>query len=529
MSAIVPRWEWRGFGADLRAVGSAFCPAAPDVVQESDELYVLSARGTDAVKVRDELMDVKHLVEVDADGLEQWVPVMKTGFPLSVDEVASVLLALGVEAPSPLSLPDYTLRAFLDEMVGPSPDLLAVEVHKRRERFTLSGCMAELTEVGTSHATTHTIAIESEDASRVIATVREVGLASRPNVSFVRGLKALVRFGTERFAVVDVGHELGEVPHRRAASGRWLAKDRRPGHADSTRRRAAGDRAAQPGADAADGRGHRRHGRGGQEASRCRHRGRGHGRPADGAEQRGVPRGRADPVRSAPGDHLRGAGGAPRLPRGDGGHRAGRGVARGLRHGWRQLAVHLRVRRPGRGAVQRQRGCRPLHRALRPRPRRHRGDAGRGPRGSRPGPRPSRRPTHARRARRDGRGGHEPRRGQARTGSSTTRTSSRGPSSTGRRSTGRSRSTAGSTSKGVVRSSASSHSAPTSSSRGPASCGPCSASSGRTRSPSATGDCVTVSWRTGSPRRRPRADRAPLHAMPRSGRSRYRLRPGPAW
>ncbi len=205
MSAIVPRWEWRGFGADLRAVGSAFCPAAPDVVQESDELYVLSARGTDAVKVRDELMDVKHLVEVDADGLEQWVPVMKTGFPLSVDEVASVLLALGVEAPSPLSLPDYTLRAFLDEMVGPSPDLLAVEVHKRRERFTLNGCMAELTEVGTSHATTHTIAIESEDASRVIATVREVGLASRPNVSFVRGLKALVRFGTERFAVVDVG------------------------------------------------------------------------------------------------------------------------------------------------------------------------------------------------------------------------------------------------------------------------------------------------------------------------------------
>ena len=222
MSEIVPRWEWRGFGAELRALGSAFRPASPDVVLESDELYVLSAEGTDAVKVRDELMDVKHLVRVDTDGLEQWVPVMKAGFPLSAGDVGNVLLALGVDAPSRLSLAEYTLSAFLDEVVGPAPDLLAVEVHKRRERFTLGGCMAELTEVSTNHGSTHTIAIESEDASRVIATVREVGLAARPNVSFVRGLKALVRFGTERVAVVDVGtnsvkFHIGE----RLAEGGW--------------------------------------------------------------------------------------------------------------------------------------------------------------------------------------------------------------------------------------------------------------------------------------------------------------------
>jgi exopolyphosphatase/guanosine-5'-triphosphate,3'-diphosphate pyrophosphatase len=89
--------------------------------------------------------------------------------------------------------------------VGPNPDLLAVEVHKKRDRYTIGGCMAELTEVRTEHGSTHTIAIESEDARRVISTVREVGLAARPNVSFARGLKTLVRFGNERFAVVDVG------------------------------------------------------------------------------------------------------------------------------------------------------------------------------------------------------------------------------------------------------------------------------------------------------------------------------------
>ena len=44
------------------------------------------------VKVRDELMDVKHLLEVNDDGLEQWVPVMKAGFPVSATDVGSVLL-----------------------------------------------------------------------------------------------------------------------------------------------------------------------------------------------------------------------------------------------------------------------------------------------------------------------------------------------------------------------------------------------------------------------------------------------------
>ena len=136
--------------------------------------------------------------------------------------MANVLLALGVEAPSRLSRAEYTLADFLDEVVGPEPDLLAVEVHKRRERFTIGGCMAEVTEVRTEQGSTHTIAIESEDASRVIATVRELGLASRPNVSFARGLKTLVRFGIERMAVVDVGtnsvkFHIGE----RDADGGW--------------------------------------------------------------------------------------------------------------------------------------------------------------------------------------------------------------------------------------------------------------------------------------------------------------------
>ena len=47
MSAIVPRWEWRGFGAgaagDVESDTSG--GARPTGCQESDELYLLSAAG----------------------------------------------------------------------------------------------------------------------------------------------------------------------------------------------------------------------------------------------------------------------------------------------------------------------------------------------------------------------------------------------------------------------------------------------------------------------------------------------------
>ena len=56
----------------------------------------------------------------------------------------------------------------------------------------------------------------------MIATVRELGLAARPNVSFLRGLKALVGFGVERFAVIDVGTNSVKFHiAERGADGGW--------------------------------------------------------------------------------------------------------------------------------------------------------------------------------------------------------------------------------------------------------------------------------------------------------------------
>ncbi len=200
---IVPRWEWRTFGGSLESADARFSKQSPESVEESGETYLLSLAGDNSVKVRGGLMDVKELRGVNGDGLEQWMPVLKAGFPLTAADAATVFEALGVAAPSHEG--DAVSLARLLELVRSVPELVAVDVRKRRERHVLGGCMAERTEIRTGSHATRTIAVEATDASAVTATVRELGLASRRNVSVPKGLKTLLGLGVRRYAVIDVG------------------------------------------------------------------------------------------------------------------------------------------------------------------------------------------------------------------------------------------------------------------------------------------------------------------------------------
>ena len=192
----------------------------PSSTEEGDEIYLVSGVSAN-VKVRDDLMDVKLLREVDADGLERWEPVMKREFPLAPKDVSEVLEALDVPAPE-LTRATYTLDAFLNELIRPNELARVVNVHKRRNRFTVAGCMAELADVVADGRPTRTIAIESEDAAAVIAAVRAIGLGGYTNTSYPRGLAAMIDDEPARTAVIDVGtnsvkFHIGE----RDGSGRW--------------------------------------------------------------------------------------------------------------------------------------------------------------------------------------------------------------------------------------------------------------------------------------------------------------------
>jgi exopolyphosphatase / guanosine-5'-triphosphate,3'-diphosphate pyrophosphatase len=220
-AAIVPRWEWRTFGASFGPAEERLAGQPSTRVQDSDEVYVLSEPANVSAKFRDGVMDVKRLEQVNEDGLEQWRPVMKAEFPLSADDIRALLTAIGADS-GRLAKSQYTLDELLSEVVAPNPHLRSVEVHKRREHYTFAGCMAELTEMRAAGAATRTMAVESEDPARVIDAVRELGLESRRNVSVPRGLAALVGFGARRYAVIDVGTNsvklhIGE----RALDGEW--------------------------------------------------------------------------------------------------------------------------------------------------------------------------------------------------------------------------------------------------------------------------------------------------------------------
>jgi exopolyphosphatase/guanosine-5'-triphosphate,3'-diphosphate pyrophosphatase len=215
--SVIPRWEWRTFGERFGEAEARFAALTPERVQESDEVYVLSPVADETVKVRDGLLDIKHLEHVNEDGLEQWKPVFKEGFPLSADAAGLVLAALGVSVPSAPSI------SGVDDLVEVSRRLVAVPVWKRRMHYTLGGCMAELTDVRTGAAETRTIAVEAEDPAQVIAAVRELGLGSRPNVSFPRGLKALLGLAARRYAVIDVGtNSVKFHVAERGADGSWV-------------------------------------------------------------------------------------------------------------------------------------------------------------------------------------------------------------------------------------------------------------------------------------------------------------------
>jgi exopolyphosphatase/guanosine-5'-triphosphate,3'-diphosphate pyrophosphatase len=216
----VGRWEWRGFDAGLEPAVRRFEELTPHAVEDSDEAYLVSAASDVSVKVRGGVLDVKRLVRVSEQGLQQWTPIAKDAFP---DPAASLRVALAELAVDvPLAREEYTLDELIDEVVGPCPDLRLVDVHKKRRRFTVGGCMAELTDMRVEGRDTRSIAVESEDHDLVLSTLHDLGLRPLPNECVAHGLKRLVGFGPRRYAVIDVGtNSVKLLVGERSDDGSW--------------------------------------------------------------------------------------------------------------------------------------------------------------------------------------------------------------------------------------------------------------------------------------------------------------------
>jgi len=178
---IVARWEWRTFGAGFDEPEARIRKFEQGNFKDSEEVYVLSKFSDENVKVRDDLLDIKSLQKVDSNGLEQWYPVMKAEFPISLDDLKKLFSYF--KAPEPIfGKRAYTFDQFLNEIVRPNQNLRLVHVKKKRYIYVINGAIVEIADTDFDGVELRTICVEHEDTEVVMKTVRELALESLPNI-----------------------------------------------------------------------------------------------------------------------------------------------------------------------------------------------------------------------------------------------------------------------------------------------------------------------------------------------------------
>lgn len=193
MIDIKPRFEFRAFAQNFGIVEQKMRLLSPvEKIRESLEIYIVSSGNNENnTKIRDNLMDIKIFVQ-EKQGLEQWNPRMKGEFPMSVEEIKKdVFPAFGVPLPH-FSRGIYTLAQYIDEVIQPHPDLVAVNVLKRRFAFTINNCIAEIAEVFINGAKLMTANLESVDIDAILDAKKMIGLDDFENVNYLLAIKQVI-------------------------------------------------------------------------------------------------------------------------------------------------------------------------------------------------------------------------------------------------------------------------------------------------------------------------------------------------
>ena len=186
MHDTVPRFEFRTFAPCLTMTDQRMrAMAACDAISESRAIYLLGYAGVHDrnVKIRDGQLELKCILE-RRHGLERWRPVGQWRFPLDRSTIGEhlwpgdTLTRLG-ELPATLSL-----GALMQLVAGPGVPLYRANVRKRRFRFTLPGCRAELDQLLVNGAAIESVAVESEDPQAVLQARAALRLEDCENQSY---------------------------------------------------------------------------------------------------------------------------------------------------------------------------------------------------------------------------------------------------------------------------------------------------------------------------------------------------------
>ena len=191
-----PRFEFRSFGQDFNNQAERMARLSVPIPEKlwdrhSPEIYIMSRiNDINNTKIRDGKMDIKTYIQT-VDGLEQWNPLTKTEFPVSMDFLKSdIFPAFQVDIPS-LDKSEYTMDKFL-EMVKSQSELQAVSVVKERFGYMVNNTICEVGNVIINGAKVMSINSESTELDDIKKTMSDVGLDGVENINYLQAIKRVL-------------------------------------------------------------------------------------------------------------------------------------------------------------------------------------------------------------------------------------------------------------------------------------------------------------------------------------------------
>ena len=160
--------------------------------KKSSEKYILSKNSNENCKIRDDLMDIKSLRQINADKLEQWYPTMKLTFPLKKGDIENLFKNFFKVAVPEFKREEYTYEQYLDELVSKCDDLVIVDVYKERSIYTIDDATVEIAETKFNGVPNRTICVEHIDPALVMKVVKELGVEGCPNINYLKAMKQAV-------------------------------------------------------------------------------------------------------------------------------------------------------------------------------------------------------------------------------------------------------------------------------------------------------------------------------------------------
>ncbi len=183
------RYEFRRFGEDFAVIRDRFAALGPGKKQHSSrETYIVTRLNIESnVKIRAGRLQVKTL-RGRLQALEEWARPLDADFPVSVEEIESIVIpALGLDLE--IGRGGALTEGALLSVIAGQPALATTKVDKQRTLYDLGNCIAEYCELRIGDDKLDTIAIETLDAEAAFAVLNKVGLGEAQNESYAEFLQ----------------------------------------------------------------------------------------------------------------------------------------------------------------------------------------------------------------------------------------------------------------------------------------------------------------------------------------------------